>query len=166
MHVSIVLNIQQKCIWSRVPVCTRGDQQDPPKILPARRKSSFKICRKMGLQKSHLFLSLKWVKLLKKIISLPNLLTVILKRTETAGEPKPDTTLGSFLHLQPSVEDSFIDSPDQSDCNWAQTNEVQSDVEDLKNSEAPESNTECPVKEQPFPCSYCGKIFSLTGNLN
>ncbi|XP_037831554.1 zinc finger protein 70-like [Kryptolebias marmoratus] len=85
---------------------------------------------------------------------------------DLVGEPKPATTSDPFSLLQTSIEDSFPDSSDQSDSNWAQTNETQPGDEVIKNSETLESDTGYPVEGQPFPCSYCGKRFSLKGNLN
>ncbi|XP_076610722.1 uncharacterized protein LOC143335307 [Chaetodon auriga] len=81
---------------------------------------------------------------------------------EVCGGPDPDRL------LEPVSEDNSVDSTetDDSDCDWTQANKTQSDIEGLKHSEAPDSDVGSSAKERPFPCSYCGKRFSLKGNLN
>ncbi|XP_041867921.1 zinc finger protein 771-like [Melanotaenia boesemani] len=87
---------------------------------------------------------------------------------DSLGGLKQIRTSDPQLILQPVSEDTSPDfaETDDSDCDWIEKNEVQSGVEDIQNSEVPERDTGSSVKEQPFPCSYCGKRFSLKGNLN
>ncbi|XP_041811833.1 uncharacterized protein LOC121619952 [Chelmon rostratus] len=81
---------------------------------------------------------------------------------EDCGGPDPER------HLEPVSEDNSVDSTetDDSDCDWTQANKTQSHTDSQKNSEAPDSDVGSSGKERPFPCSYCGKRFSLKGNLN
>ncbi|XP_047200144.1 zinc finger protein 391-like [Hippoglossus stenolepis] len=84
------------------------------------------------------------------------------------GGPEPARNSGPDGHLQPVSEDNSLVSTetDESDCDWTHSNEDQSGNENDKNCEAPETDAGTSVKERPFPCSYCGKRFSLKGNLN
>ncbi|XP_044028038.1 zinc finger protein 391-like [Siniperca chuatsi] len=86
---------------------------------------------------------------------------------EDCGGPGPARNSDPDTHLQPLSDDNSPDSTetDESDCDWTQTN-ARSGIEGQKNSEAPESDIGSSAKERPFPCSYCGKRFSLKGNLN
>ncbi|KAM4538930.1 uncharacterized protein PAE49_019919 [Odontesthes bonariensis] len=89
-------------------------------------------------------------------------------RIDSVGEAEQARTSDPYSLLQPKSEDNSPDSAetDESDFDFPQTNEAQSGVEDIKNSDVPESDTGSSVKDRPFPCSYCGKRFSLKGNLN
>nr|XP_012778259.3 uncharacterized protein LOC101463868 [Maylandia zebra] len=80
------------------------------------------------------------------------------------GGPEADRNSDPDPLLQPVSEDNSLDSTetDDSDCDWTQTKEAQSG-RDVKN---PDIDVGTVVKERPFPCSYCGKRFSLKGNLN
>uniref|UniRef100_A0A8P4KIS5 C2H2-type domain-containing protein n=1 Tax=Dicentrarchus labrax TaxID=13489 RepID=A0A8P4KIS5_DICLA len=83
---------------------------------------------------------------------------------EDCGGPEPARNSDPDEHLQPVSEDNSPDSTDtdDSDCDWMQANKTPSGMEGQTNSEAPDIG----AKERPFPCSYCGKRFSLKGNLN
>uniref|UniRef100_A0A8C2X2J3 C2H2-type domain-containing protein n=1 Tax=Cyclopterus lumpus TaxID=8103 RepID=A0A8C2X2J3_CYCLU len=91
---------------------------------------------------------------------------------EDCGGPEPDRNSNpgpdrnSDQHLQPVNEDDFPDSSDTDDSDWSQTNGARLGVEAQKHNEVSESNIDSSAKERPFPCSYCGKSFSLKGNLN
>ncbi|XP_060948298.1 zinc finger protein 391-like [Limanda limanda] len=82
-------------------------------------------------------------------------------------EPEPEPS-GPEGHLQPVSEDNSLVSTetDESDCDWTHSNGDESANEDDPNCEAAESDAGPSEKERPFPCSYCGKRFSLKGNLN
>lgn len=77
---------------------------------------------------------------------------------------EPDRTSGPDGHLGPVSEDNSLESnlTDDSDSDWTRTGEAHPGGDTVKNNEGPETAT----KERPFPCSYCGKRFSLKGNLN
>ncbi|XP_039977900.1 zinc finger protein 184-like [Xiphias gladius] len=87
---------------------------------------------------------------------------------EDCGGPEPARNSDPDRHLQPVSEDNSPASTetDDSDCDWTQSSEAQSGIEIVKNSEAPDTDIGSSMKERPFPCSYCGKRFSLKGNLN
>nr|XP_046273333.1 uncharacterized protein LOC124074434 [Scatophagus argus] len=87
---------------------------------------------------------------------------------EDCGGPEPARSSDPDRHLEPVSEDNSVDSTatDDSDCDWTQTNNERSCVDAHRNNEAPEADAGSSVKERPFPCSYCGKRFSLKGNLN
>ncbi|CAB1426595.1 unnamed protein product [Pleuronectes platessa] len=84
------------------------------------------------------------------------------------GGPGPARNSGPEGHLQPVSEDNSLVSTetDESDCDWTHSNEDQSGNENDQNCEAPEADAGTSEKERPFPCSFCGKRFSLKGNLN
>ncbi|XP_041664754.1 zinc finger and SCAN domain-containing protein 2-like [Cheilinus undulatus] len=86
---------------------------------------------------------------------------VCFREAESDGDSDPTTCLG------PVSEENSMDSAetDDSDLKWTQTS-GQSGSDGQKHSEAAESDLGSPEKERPFPCSYCGKRFSLKGNLN
>ncbi|XP_040909624.1 uncharacterized protein LOC121192125 [Toxotes jaculatrix] len=89
---------------------------------------------------------------------------------ETCGGPGPGPARTSEpdRHLQPVSDDNSLDSTEteDSDCDWTQSNDAASGTEAVRNREAAETDVGSSVKERPFPCSYCGKRFSLKGNLN
>uniref|UniRef100_A0A3Q1FGQ5 C2H2-type domain-containing protein n=1 Tax=Acanthochromis polyacanthus TaxID=80966 RepID=A0A3Q1FGQ5_9TELE len=89
-----------------------------------------------------------------------------LQHRDSVKEPEPEPDPDRRLH--PVSEDNSLDSTetDDSDCDWTQTNEAQSGTEYIRNSEVTGGDLQSAVKERPFPCSYCGKRFSLKGNLN
>ncbi|XP_040928920.1 zinc finger protein 391-like [Betta splendens] len=81
---------------------------------------------------------------------------------------EPDTNSGPHGHLGPVSEDTSLDSnsTDDSDSDWTRTREAHLGGDVVKNSKGLDNDPSSSTKEQPFPCSYCGKRFSLKGNLN
>ncbi|KAM6899966.1 uncharacterized protein FYW49_018078 [Xenentodon cancila] len=102
----------------------------------------------------------------------PQLTKLHQSQTEEDGDyvggPEPAATADSHSLIHSVVEDSFPDTTetDESDCDWTQRNKAQSSVDDVKNSGTRGGDARSVAKERPFPCSYCGKRFSLKGNLN
>uniref|UniRef100_A0AAQ4S4V2 C2H2-type domain-containing protein n=1 Tax=Gasterosteus aculeatus aculeatus TaxID=481459 RepID=A0AAQ4S4V2_GASAC len=90
------------------------------------------------------------------------------RQTDGEGEdcrgPEPDKK--SVPHLQPVNEDNSPGSSQTDDSDWSHTNKACLHVDSQKLSKVSESDIGSSTKESPFPCSYCGKSFSLKGNLN
>ncbi|XP_068189775.1 uncharacterized protein [Antennarius striatus] len=82
---------------------------------------------------------------------------------ESNGRPEPPTDSDPDRHLEPVSEDNSHDSAETDDSDWTESNVPRGGIEGEGTSEAPVGSS---MKEQPFPCSYCGKRFSLKGNLN
>uniref|UniRef100_A0A672ZF73 C2H2-type domain-containing protein n=2 Tax=Sphaeramia orbicularis TaxID=375764 RepID=A0A672ZF73_9TELE len=91
---------------------------------------------------------------------------------ETAGEDfegsEPASRLDPHRHLQSVSDDNSSDSSEteDSDSDWTETHRSQSGSENVNTIKLVKTDNGLSTKERPFPCSHCGKRFSLKGNLN
>ncbi|KAM8840122.1 uncharacterized protein AB9W97_001078 [Spinachia spinachia] len=85
---------------------------------------------------------------------------------ENCGGPEPEPDRNSVSDLQRVNGDNSPGSSETDDSDWSHTNKALLRVDSQKLCKDSESDISSSAKERPFPCSYCGKTFSLKGNLN